>query len=85
MSVGLSTAAMAQETSSGITGSVVGPQGAPAAGTVITVKHVPTGSVKTITVNADGQFSLSGLRVGLRAVSAVSVSTVSQQVDHPCL
>ncbi|HBY41427.1 TonB-dependent receptor domain-containing protein [Marisediminitalea sp.] len=64
MSVGLSTAAMAQETSSGITGSVVGPQGAPAAGTVITVKHVPTGSVKTITVNADGQFSLSGLRVG---------------------
>ena len=64
MSVGLSTAAMAQETSSGITGSVVGPQGDPAAGTVITVKHVPTGSVKTITVNADGQFSLSGLRVG---------------------
>ena len=64
MSVGLSTAAMAQETSSGITGSVVGPQGAPAAGTVITVKHVPTGSVKTITANASGQFSLSGLRVG---------------------
>ena len=64
MSVGLSTAAMAQETSSGITGSVVGPQGAPAAGTVITVKHVPTGSVKTITANANGQFSLSGLRVG---------------------
>lgn len=64
MSVGLSTAAMAQETSSGINGRVVGPQGAPAAGTVITVKHVPTGSVKTITANANGQFSLSGLRVG---------------------
>lgn len=64
MSVGLSTAAMAQETSSGINGRVIGPQGAPAAGTVITVKHVPTGSVKTITANANGQFSLSGLRVG---------------------
>ncbi|TPV56495.1 TonB-dependent receptor [Aestuariibacter sp. GS-14] len=64
MSVGLSAAAMAQETSSGINGRVVGPQGAPAAGTVITVKHVPTGSVKTITANANGQFSLSGLRVG---------------------
>ena len=32
MSVGLSTAAMAQQTSSEITGRVVGPQGAPAAG-----------------------------------------------------
>ncbi|MDC8832245.1 TonB-dependent receptor [Alteromonas gilva] len=64
MSVGLSTAAMAQQTSSEITGRVVGPQGAPAAGTVITVKHVPTGSVKTVTANANGQFNLSGLRVG---------------------
>lgn len=64
MSVGLSTAAMAQQTSSEITGRVVGPQGAPAAGTVITVKHIPTGSVKTVTANANGQFNLSGLRVG---------------------
>ena len=64
MSVGLSTAAMAQQTSSEITGRVVGPQGAPAAGTVITVKHVPTGSIKTVTANANGQFNLSGLRVG---------------------
>ncbi len=64
MSVGLSTAAMAQQTSSEITGSVVGPQGSPAAGTVITVKHIPTGSVKTIKVGANGQFSVTGLRVG---------------------
>jgi hypothetical protein len=64
MTVGLSTAAMAQETSSSIRGSISGPQGNPAAGTVVTVKHVPTGSIKTITVGANGQFNLSGLRVG---------------------
>ncbi len=64
MSVGMSTAAMAQVTSSGIDGKVVGPQGAPAAGTEVTVTHLPTGATKTITVNANGTFNLSGLRVG---------------------
>ncbi len=63
-SVGLSSAAMAQETSSSIRGSISGPQGNPAPGTEITVKHLPTGTVKTITTGSNGQFSLSGLRVG---------------------
>lgn len=63
-SVGLSSAAMAQETSSSIRGNITGPQGNPAAGTVVKVTHVPTGSVKTITTGSNGQFSLSGLRVG---------------------
>ncbi|MEW9799360.1 TonB-dependent receptor [Alteromonas sp. CYL-A6] len=64
LSVGLSTAAMAQETSSAIRGNITGPQGNPAPGTVVTVKHVPTGAIKTVTTNSSGQFSLSGLRVG---------------------
>ncbi|MBU2976663.1 TonB-dependent receptor [Alteromonas sp. C1M14] len=64
MAAGLSTAAFAQETSSGIKGSIVGPQGSPAAGTTITITHVPTGSKKVVTVNNSGQFSLQGLRVG---------------------
>tara|TARA_B100000519_G_scaffold202191_1_gene219783 strand:- start:1954 stop:5106 length:3153 start_codon:yes stop_codon:yes gene_type:complete len=64
MSVGLSTAAIAQETSSGIKGSIVGPQGSPAAGTTVTIKHEPTGAVKVVTVGANGQFNLQGLRVG---------------------
>jgi outer membrane receptor for ferrienterochelin and colicin len=64
MSVGMSTAAMAQETSSGITGSVMGPQGNPAAGTVVTITHVPSGSTKTVVVNSAGQFTAKGLRVG---------------------
>jgi outer membrane receptor for ferrienterochelin and colicin len=64
MSIGMSTVAMAQETSSGITGKIVGPQGAPAAGTVVTITHIPSGTTKTTTVNETGQFSAKGLRVG---------------------
>ncbi len=64
MSVGMSTAAMAQETSSGITGKVVGPQGNAAPGTVVTITHVPSGTTKTTVVNSSGQFSAKGLRVG---------------------
>lgn len=64
MSIGMSTAAMAQETSSSITGSVTGPQGNAAAGTVVRITHIPSGTVKTVTVNEAGLFSAKGLRVG---------------------
>ncbi len=64
MSVGMSTAAMAQETSSGIAGKILTPAGAPAEGTVITIIHVPSGTTKRVTVGANGAFSAKGLRVG---------------------
>jgi hypothetical protein len=64
MTVGMSTAAMAQVTSSGMTGQIVGPNGNPAPGTIVKVTHVPTGAVKTTTVNSAGSFNLNGLRVG---------------------
>ncbi|GAA6183594.1 TonB-dependent receptor [Aliiglaciecola sp. NS0011-25] len=64
MSVGMSTAAMAQETSSGITGKILTPAGAPATGTTITIIHVPSGTTKQVQVNSSGQFSTKGLRVG---------------------
>ncbi|MBU35560.1 TonB-dependent receptor [Alteromonas australica] len=64
LSVGLSTTAMAQVTSSELNGQILAPNGSPAVGTVIKVTHVPTGAVKTVTVNNGGTFSLHGLRVG---------------------
>lgn len=64
LSIGLSSTAMAQVTSSELNGKIMGPQGNPAPGTVVTVTHVPTGAVKTVTVNSGGTFSLRGLRVG---------------------
>lgn len=64
LSVGISSAAIAQETSSSLRGVITGPQGNPAAGTEITIIHVPSGSVRTTTVNDSGFFSAKGLRVG---------------------
>jgi len=64
LSVGLSTAAMAQETSSSIRGTITGASGAADAGTVITITHVPSGTTRTVTTSENGQFSLAGLRVG---------------------
>ncbi|WP_269520708.1 TonB-dependent receptor [Alteromonas sp. BMJM2] len=64
LSIGLSTAAMAQETASAVEGRILTPTGAPAAGTSITVIHEPSGSVREVTVGENGTFNLRGLRVG---------------------
>lgn len=64
LSVGISSTALAQVTSSDLNGQIFGPNGNPAPGTVVKVTHVPTGSVKTVVVNNAGSFSLRGLRVG---------------------
>ncbi|MBG9995266.1 TonB-dependent receptor [Pseudoalteromonas sp. NZS127_1] len=62
--VGVSGAAMANETTSAIKGHITGPNGNPAAGTKVTILHVPSGSVKTTEVNDAGYFTAKGLRVG---------------------
>ena len=64
MSVGMSTAAMAQQTSAGISGKISGPNGNPDAGTMVKITHVPSGTTKTTTTGGTGQFSANGLRVG---------------------
>ena len=62
--IGASGAAFANETSSAVKGQIVGPQGNPAAGTTVTIMHLPSGSTKVATVNDAGYFSAKGLRVG---------------------
>ncbi|KAA1164789.1 TonB-dependent receptor [Pseudoalteromonas fuliginea] len=62
--VGVSGAAIANETSSSFKGEITGPNGNPAQGTKITIVHVPSGSTKTTTVSENGSFSAKGLRVG---------------------
>ncbi|PKH88049.1 carboxypeptidase regulatory-like domain-containing protein [Colwellia sp. Bg11-28] len=64
LALGLSTAAMANVTTSAIKGRVAGPSGNPAAGSIITIVHVPSGTTKTATVNDAGLFVAKGLRVG---------------------
>jgi outer membrane receptor for ferrienterochelin and colicin len=64
LSVGLSTASMAQETSSAMEGSITTPSGTPAAGTLVTVVHLPSGTSRQTTVSETGTFTMRGLRVG---------------------
>jgi len=64
LALGLSTSALANTTTSAIKGNVSGPNGNAAAGTKITIVHVPSGTTKTATVNDSGLFTAKGLRVG---------------------
>ncbi len=64
LALGLSTSALANTTTSAIKGNISGPNGNPAAGTQITIVHVPSGTTKTATVNDSGLFTAKGLRVG---------------------
>ena len=62
--VGLSASVLAQETSSSIKGTVLGPQGTPAENTTIIITHLPSGTVKRVTTNNVGSYTARGLRVG---------------------
>ncbi|RDV24058.1 cell envelope biogenesis protein OmpA [Alteromonas aestuariivivens] len=64
VTLGLATSAAAQQTSSSIRGSITGPQGNADTTSTITVIHVPSGTVRQTSVGSNGQFSVSGLRVG---------------------
>ena len=64
LALGLSTSALANTTTSAIKGNISGPNGQAAAGTQITIVHVPSGTTKTATVNNSGLFTAKGLRVG---------------------
>ncbi|WP_281560517.1 TonB-dependent receptor [Thalassomonas sp. RHCl1] len=64
IALGLSTSAMAAETSSSMRGKIVGPQGNDAANVKITVLHQPSGTVKEFMTNDSGVFIAKGLKVG---------------------
>ena len=64
LALGLSTSVIANTTSSGVKGQVVGPNGNAAVGTIVTITHLPSGTTKTAIVNDLGSFSAKGLRVG---------------------
>lgn len=57
-------AALAQDTASSINGRVVGTDGTPIEGATVLITHVPSGTNRTATTNADGRFNAAGLRVG---------------------
>ena len=56
--------AVAQETTSSLSGFLVGANGLPIPGASVSIVHVPTGTTESTTTNASGAFSATGLRVG---------------------
>ena len=54
----------AQETTSSVRGEVVDQSGAPIAGAIVVVTHVPSGTTSTQTTDAAGGFNAAGLRLG---------------------
>ena len=56
--------AVAQETSSSISGRVLDAAGQPVAGATVQIVHEPSGTTKMATTDANGRYSAQGLRVG---------------------
>lgn len=57
-------AAQAQNTSSSMSGRVINAAGAPLAGVAVQIVHVPSGTTRVVTTDADGRYRAQGLRVG---------------------
>ena len=55
---------MAQNTTSAVSGRVVGADGKPVSGATVVILHKESGSSNTQTTDADGRYSARGLRVG---------------------
>ena len=60
----MSVPAIAQDTSSSISGRVLDGNGQPVAGATVQIVHEPSGTTKTVTTDANGRYASSGLRVG---------------------
>jgi hypothetical protein len=70
--------AMAQDTSSAISGRVLDAGGQPVAGATVQIVHEPSGTTKVTTTGADGRYSAQGLRVGGPFDVTVSKAGMSQ-------
>ena len=64
IALGLSTSAMANDTSSAIRGSILNPAGQVSVNAKVEIVHLPSGTKTTTSTNDSGSFSSKGLRVG---------------------
>jgi hypothetical protein len=55
---------LAQNTTAGVSGRVVGADGKPVAGAAVTIVHVESGSTSNLTTDSEGRYAARGLRVG---------------------
>ncbi len=64
LALSASVPALAQNTTSSIAGRISSSDGAPANGAKVTIVHSESGSVSTVTTDAEGRYAARGLRVG---------------------
>ncbi len=58
------SSALAQNTSAALGGHVTDAAGKPVAGATVEIVHVPSGTTRVVTTDADGRYAAQGLRVG---------------------
>ncbi len=83
LSIVLSAApAVAQNTTSAIGGRVAGADGKPVAGAQVVIRHAESGSVSTVTTDAEGRYVARGLRVGGPFTIIMSKDGTTETIDN---
>jgi outer membrane receptor for ferrienterochelin and colicin len=82
MSVGMSTAVMAQETSSAINGTVFDTSGNTVSGANVTLFDTRTGATKELVSGSNGVFNTKGLRIGGPYILTVKGAAGSRIVEN---
>ncbi|WLI89898.1 TonB-dependent receptor [Massilia sp. R2A-15] len=80
LSIALAAApSFAQNTTSAIAGRISGPDGKPASGATVTIVHTESGSVSTVTTDAEGRYIARGLRTGGPYTITISRNGVTEK------
>ncbi|PWK92183.1 TonB-dependent receptor [Fulvimonas soli] len=74
--------AIAQDTSSSISGRVLDANGQPVAGATVQIVHEPSGTTKVTATDANGRYAAQGLRVGGPFDVTVSKAGLTQSEQH---
>lgn len=83
LSIALAAApALAQNTTSAIGGRISASDGKPASGATVHVLHVESGSVSTVTTDADGRYVARGLRAGGPYTITITKNGVSEKREN---
>ncbi|WP_426112144.1 carboxypeptidase regulatory-like domain-containing protein [Massilia sp. PWRC2] len=80
LSIALATAPVfAQNTTSAIAGRISGADGQPAAGATVQIVHNESGSVSTVTTDAEGRYNARGLRTGGPFTITITKNGISEK------
>jgi outer membrane receptor protein involved in Fe transport len=77
-----SVPALAQNTTSAIGGRISASDGKPASGATVHILHVESGSVSTVTTDAEGRYVARGLRAGGPYTITITKNGVSEKRDN---